>query len=86
MKRTKEKTERELENEERQAMFAHEISDAMKSQGWGDYLVYYYHDDIRPLGSKEPQEKYRFWGLVCRNAVVWCCERVIAHDIIKYRA
>jgi hypothetical protein len=33
MKRTKERTERELENEERQAMFAHEISDAMRTQG-----------------------------------------------------
>lgn len=33
MKRTKERTEIELENEERQAMFANEISDAMRLQG-----------------------------------------------------
>ena len=33
MKRTKEQTEREIENEERQAMFAHEISDAMRTHG-----------------------------------------------------
>ena len=33
MKRTKEKTEIEIENEERQSMFASSISDAMKHQG-----------------------------------------------------
>lgn len=33
MKRTKERTEMEIENEERQAMFASSISDAMKHQG-----------------------------------------------------
>ena len=33
MKRTKERTEIEDENEERQAMFASSISDAMKYQG-----------------------------------------------------
>lgn len=33
MKRTKERTEMEMENEERQAMFASSISDAMKHQG-----------------------------------------------------
>ena len=33
MKRTKEKQEQEIDNEERQAMFRHEISEAMKKQG-----------------------------------------------------
>ena len=38
MKRTKERTEIEIEDEERQQMFRNQISNAMRSQG----LVMYY--------------------------------------------
>lgn len=34
MKRTKEKHEKELENEEGHKLFKHEMTDAMRIQGW----------------------------------------------------
>jgi M-phase phosphoprotein-6 len=48
MKRTKERTEIEIDNEERQAMFANEISDAMKHQG-SRFIVEPSHVNIESL-------------------------------------